>query len=998
MPTLTEDDLIDMAGWPVLKRARAIFAAGSVLSASLEGHLLKGVVAQGKKQYSCGLLIRSKTDTDNLCSCPESKRDGQICAHTVAVGLATIEGLPTAACSEPTSKTTNEAAAATHWQIHVPRAFPELWEKGALPLRVAAIAGPPDAGRMPNVELTALMRSLGVDPGSESPAMLRLDHAQATSLFDAAAGLADVLLEGSGHEPERLHLSEIPCRLPVEVNYLESGEITLELRRAEAQLLRSESRIWIYQEAPPASLLPLSLPGGAPVIAELSDLFGGEILTRPLEWLTAALPIISEAFQLSSPDGLLAKLDLTPPQPTVRLGLEGSLRLVSADLTFDYPEPPVSGNSLDDRLARISGSLRNPAAEEQARSRLREAGFDEDLGLRGESEILNFYASTLPRLETDPDWTVDVGERFRHVTRDIQRLTPQLQPRGTGEDWFSFAISYATDDGHALSAGEIRRLLDAGEPATETASGKRVAIDRDALEDLQEMLRDTDPDQSGGNYRVPAAQAEYVRRTLGLEASEAPAEKAPETAIAATLRPYQAEGVDWLFARLGGGSGSAGAILADEMGLGKTLQTLTLIDATGSELPALVVCPTSLLHNWAAEAEKFAPHLDTIVLHGSASKRRSMFETASGADLILTSYGTLVRDVDQHVTQSYSIVVLDEASYIKNPDTQNARAARAIAPKASARLALTGTPIENSVRDMWSIMEFALPGYLGCRDDFRQRYEIPIGNGSQPEQSRLRRRLAPFLLRRTKRAVASDLPDKLEQVIYCELSAAQRDAYETFLRKGREQIQQLLDAQGFSKARMSILTTLLRLRQTCCHLRLIDKESEAASGKLDVLHELVQEALEGGHRVLVFSQFVNMLGIVRESLDAREIPHAYLDGSTPAEQRAAQVKTFQSGGQLPVFLISLKAGGYGLNLTAADTVIHFDPWWNPAVESQATDRAHRIGQKNPVTAYKLITTGTVEERILALQKRKRSVIATALEDEAPMMSGLSEQDVREILG
>jgi SNF2 family DNA or RNA helicase len=313
------------------------------------------------------------------------------------------------------------------------------------------------------------------------------------------------------------------------------------------------------------------------------------------------------------------------------------------------------------------------------------------------------------------------------------------------------------------------------------------------------------------------------------------------------------------------------------------------------------------------------------------------------------------------------------------------------------RFALTGTPMENSVRDLWSIMEFALPGYLGHREDFRQRYEIPIANGSKPEQARLRRRLAPFLLRRTKRAVAKDLPEKIEQTIYCELSAAQRDAYETFLRKGREQIQQLLDTQGFGKARMSILTTLLRLRQTCCHLRLIDKESDAASGKLEALKELVSEAIDGGHRVLIFSQFVNMLALIRESLAAENIAYAYLDGSTPAGQRAAQVKEFQSGDGPPLFLISLKAGGYGLTLTAADTVIHFDPWWNPAVENQATDRAHRIGQKRPVTAYKLITTGTIEERILALQKKKQSVIETALDDEAPMMSGLTEQDIREIL-
>lgn len=992
--SLTEDDLIDMAGWPVLKRARALLAAGSVQSASYQGDLLKGSVAQGKKQYSCGLLIRSKTDTDNLCTCLESKRDGQICAHTVAVALATIEGLPSA---KPSATAKPTESPATHWQIHIPRAFTQLWQKGTFPLRLVSggvtSSGVPD----PQPQLTSLLESLGIARDLSAPALLRLDQAQASALFEAAAGHPDVHLEGSGEEPEPLRISEIPCRLPVEIAYQNDGNINLELHCGEAQLLHSESKIWIFQNTAAASILPLPLPGGAAAIAELSDLFAGKTLTRPLDWLTGALALLNEAFHLTSPDGLLSKLDLNPPTPEIGLDIEGSLRLLSAELTFTYPAPPPpgSGDSLEQRLAAITAGLRNPVAEQQARARLRDAGFDQALELRGEAQIFDFYASLLPRLELS--WDVTIGERFRHVTRNIERLRPRLDTQGSGEDWFSFSISYSTEGGQTLSASEIRRLLDAGETSTKSASGKRIAIDRAALEDLQEVLRDTNPEQSGGDYEVCAAQAEYIRTTLG-ESEKSPPPKPPETQITATLRPYQADGVAWLFQRLGNSTASAGAILADEMGLGKTLQTLTLISALGANDPALVVCPTSLIHSWAAEAEKFAPHLKTTVLHGSAEKRKRALTGLGGIDLVLTSYGALVRDLDRHQSQAYSLVVLDEASYIKNPDTKNAKAARALASRASARLALTGTPIENSVRDLWSIMQFALPGYLGSRDDFRQRYEIPIASQSKPEQSRLRRRLAPFLLRRTKRVVAKDLPEKIEQTIYCELSAAQRDAYETFLRKGREQIQQLIDNQGFAKSRMSILTTLLRLRQTCCHLRLIDKQSDAKSAKLDALKELVQEAIGGGHRVLIFSQFVTMLTLIREALDAEKIAYAYLDGSTPAEQRAAQVKAFQAGDQYPVFLISLKAGGYGLTLTAADTVIHFDPWWNPAVENQATDRAHRIGQQNPVTAYKLITTGTIEERILALQKKKQAVIETALDDEAPMMSGLSEQDIREILG
>ena len=983
---LTEDDLIDMAGWPVLKRARTLLSSGAVRSASLDGKLLKGSVAQGKKEFSCGLLIRSKTDTDNLCTCLESKRDGQICAHTVAVALATIEGLP------PTKAEAREAPPkpekkVTAWQIFIPGAFPDLWSRGLVPVRLLPGEG---AG---SAELSATLEGFGIAEASTSPALLRLDQEQAASLFVAASGHPDAHLESPGKEPRPLRFSEIPCRLPLDITYLDGGKIHLSLERGRTRLLVGKSQLFVFQDTSTATILPVPLPGGAAAIAELSELFEGRSIERPLEWLGSALPILNEAFQLTSKDGFLAKLDLDPPAPEIHLEVEGSLRRVDATLSFRYPERPSDGHSLDERLAQLRAGLTNPKAESEARSRLRQAGFDDQLALRGEPEILAFYASELPRLQDS--WNVSIGERFEHVTRNIQRLKPELEPHGSGEDWFSFSINYTTEKGQTLSAAEIRRLLDSGETSTKSSSGKRIAIDRSALEDLQEVLQDTNPDQSGGDYRVSAAQAAYIRTTVGGSKAATEIQAAPPTDILAELRPYQREGVDWLFSRLS--KPDSGAILADEMGLGKTLQTLTLISALDQELPALVVSPTSLIHSWVAEAEKFAPHLGALVVHGTAAKRKQLLTDAGSARLLRTSYGSLIRDQDLHQQNHYAAIVLDEASYIKNPDTKIAKAIRSLAGCTTTRLALTGTPIENSVRDLWSIMEFALPGYLGSRDDFRQRYEIPIGSGSKPEQSRLRRRLAPFLLRRTKRAVADDLPEKIEQVIHCEMSAAQRTAYETFLSKGREQIQQLLDTQGFNKARMSILTTLLRLRQTCCDLRLIDRESQASSGKLDALNDLIQEALDGGHRVLIFSQFVNMLGLIRSSLDDLDLPYAYLDGSTPPEQRASQVKAFQEEDRLKIFLISLKAGGYGLTLTAADTVIHYDPWWNPAVEQQATDRAHRIGQKRPVTAYKLITAGTIEERILSLQQKKQNVIEAALDDESPMMSGLNEDDIREIL-
>jgi SNF2 family DNA or RNA helicase len=311
------------------------------------------------------------------------------------------------------------------------------------------------------------------------------------------------------------------------------------------------------------------------------------------------------------------------------------------------------------------------------------------------------------------------------------------------------------------------------------------------------------------------------------------------------------------------------------------------------------------------------------------------------------------------------------------------------------RFVLTGTPIENSVLDLWSIFDFLMPGYLGSAADFKERYEGPIARSNDADaQARLARRVRPFLLRRLKREVAKDLPEKIEQVSFCELTPDQQAVYQQLLDASRQEITNAVDQNGLQKSRMIILTALLRLRQACCDLRLL-KLKEAGqnnSAKVDLFNELLQEAIDGGHRVLVFSQFVEMLQLLKENLEAQSVEYSYLDGSTADRQRV--VDEFQNKGTIPVFLISLKAGGVGLNLTAADTVIHFDPWWNPAVEAQATDRAHRIGQTRVVTSYKLITRGTVEEKILALQNKKRELIQSTLSGEEQMASGLTWEELQ----
>jgi SNF2 family DNA or RNA helicase len=465
--------------------------------------------------------------------------------------------------------------------------------------------------------------------------------------------------------------------------------------------------------------------------------------------------------------------------------------------------------------------------------------------------------------------------------------------------------------------------------------------------------------------------------------------------LEAVLRPYQKQGAAWLhFLR----QNHFGGILADEMGLGKTLQTLAFLQAGRGRAeagPALIVCPTSLVFNWVAEVRKFTPRLRVLALTGP--NRHEDFKRIPEHDLVITSYALIRRDLDRYRGLEFEVAVLDEAQHIKNRQTQNAAAVKAV--RARQRLVLTGTPLENSVLDLWSIFDFLMPGYLGTAADFRARYEVPITRDRDGAvQSRLARRVRPFMLRRLKREVAPELPAKLDQVSYCDLTDDQAAVYREILEAGRREVNQAVAAQGQARSRVVVLNALLRLRQVCCDLRLLGLDHvdpATASGKLDLCGELLDEALDGGHRVLVFSQFVRMLAILREKLKEQEIDFCYLDGNTT--DRASVVERFQKDDQVPVFLISLKAGGLGLNLTGADTVIHYDPWWNPAAEDQATDRTHRIGQTRVVTSYRLITRGTVEEKILHLQNKKREIIQGLIEGDDAVMGTLTWEEIRDLL-
>ncbi len=656
----------------------------------------------------------------------------------------------------------------------------------------------------------------------------------------------------------------------------------------------------------------------------------------------------------------------TTEAPVVELTIEGSLRHVEAQIHFHYSQPGVA----------------NPAREAEALARLLEAGFREENGravLKGEPAAIRFFAADLPRLKEI--WRVTEGARFQNVTRDLVRIEPQFAIREAGDGWLDVQIHHTAGAEAVLSHADLLRLLQSGQGCLKLKSGKIAVADGALAADLEEVLRDCNPRQERGGYQVPAAFRGYLESSVahwkGAAAPAAPPLSPGELGtLRATLRPYQVTGARWLLERAR--AGSAG-LLADEMGLGKTVQALAMIEQLPG--PALVVCPSSLVWNWKREAETFLPGLPVLTLDGPGRERR--FAEIANHRLVVTSYALLRRDIERYRGVAFAAVILDEAQHIKNPDSQNAKAACALA--AASRFILTGTPVENSIRDLWSLFEFLLPAYLGVRNDFRDRYETPLLNGEcGAHWSRLTRRIQPFLLRRRKKEILTELPDKIEQVIEIELTEKQKTAYTQLQQAARTSIDALGREAGSGAARMRVLTALLRLRQVCCDLRLLGAPpgTADASGKLTALLELLEEAIDGGHRVLVFSQFTSMLDLIAAALDEEAIAHCRLDGST--KDRESVVRRFQDDAAIPVFLISLKAGGVGLNLTAADTVIHFDPWWNPAVEAQATDRAHRIGQTEVVTSIKLIARDTIEDRVLRMQQKKRALLEGALDAEAAL--------------
>jgi superfamily II DNA or RNA helicase len=718
-----------------------------------------------------------------------------------------------------------------------------------------------------------------------------------------------------------------------------------------------------------------------------------------------------------------------------------------ARLSYRYGKASVQRSVVQARQD-VPGIECDRAAEAAALEDLKSVGFEgvndlvpvnyehahtDDFALRegGASHSwLQFVSQDVPRLR-DAGWAVDIDDDFqiRVVSVDMP-LEAELTDQ-SGIDWIEMHLGVEVDGEKIDLVPALISLLQRPESSllAEGAGdkpflltledGRMLSIPMDrirptylALLELWSNGAIAAENGTIGLSRNDAVQLAALEERAGLvwRGGEAIRELGarlrlsggiprvpPPESFLASLRPYQAQGVDWMQFLASAG---LGGILADDMGLGKTVQTLAHMMIEREEgrldLPSLIVCPTSLIPNWLAEAQRFAPDLTVLALHGPA--RKSQFDLIPIHDLVLTTYPLLARDAEVLLEQDWHAVILDEAQSIKNPNAETTR--QVLRLKARQRFCLSGTPLQNHLGELWSLFDFLAPGFLGSQKTFRTHYRLPIEKGGDAErQEALVNRIKPFMLRRTKEEVAKELPPKTEINEPVELEDVQRSVYEAIRLSMHDKVRSAIAAKGLARSGIVILDALLKMRQACCDPRLLKMRSaavsKAGSAKLERLMEMLGIMFQEGRRVLVFSQFTEMLALIETRLQEEGIEYVTLTGDT--KDRGAPVRKFQSG-KVPLFLISLKAGGVGLNLTAADTVIHYDPWWNPAVEDQATDRAYRIGQTKKVFVHRLITLGTIEEKMEELKEKKRAIVASVMDAEHGGALKLTEADIDALFG
>lgn len=933
---LSKDLLVDLGGWSVLKEARGLQEGGCVRETTWEEKLLKGRVTVGEKTYHPRLNLRSTIFAENTCNCYPGQ-SGQVCAHAIALCLQAMVPTPEPA-AEP-----GEADSEPELLL---RSLVLSEEKG-IPVRFRVQLPP-------NLERTA----------PNDRIMIKIEVEEA---------------DGSTYPPEKMDRGKA-YRLALP-------------HLAVASIIESwcEGKLFGLLQLSRQKLTKLLKPlKGESVVYWLNN--PGD----PIAWNGDKLPGVHALIEVEKP----------PPEEPVRKEAPAPVKTNARPGMDSSTGPSTATVDGSPNFLAIRLPPRGAVDYETLLSLVKEYSFKLEPSnrrwwLRDRHKTLNFLAEHYEALQNThrAQFSDNFNKQFRRL--EMAAVKTEVNPVG---DSFEVSLTLGSEKDTAKIQAELTRgkmYWDSGDklvivprktisafaklqqeldnnPARPLTASSKLRLSPWQLADAEGLINEVVP-----HFETPDTWKARSQALTNLSAlQEAPVGKT----LSNTLRLYQKIGTAWLYHLF---DHKLSGILADEMGLGKTLQALGLIEALlqSSSGQVLIVCPAGLLTNWQREASRFTPDLTTHIHHGP---NRAQEANAWGdAQIIFTSYTTLTRDIDWIAPLEFLAVVADEAQHIKNRQTQNARSLRAL--KSKGRFLLTGTPIENSIQDLQSLFDFLLPGYLaktpkGVNQDERAWYH-----------QRMRQQAAPYILRRTKQQVAPELPEKIEQVIYCDPTAEQKSFYDAVRKKSEEEIFKLeMSGAKEGRLKMAAFTQLLRLRQVCADPRILKDHFQAGhSAKWIAFQEILDEAIDGGHRILVFSQFVSVLSLLKQELTKQEIPFCYLDGST--KDRLGEADRFNHNEDIPVFLISLKAGGTGLNLTGADTVVHFDPWWNPAVEAQATDRAHRIGQTKVVTSIKLIVSGSVEEKVLELQRSKADLLKGLFEESEASSSSLSLDELKSLM-
>ncbi|MBN2302296.1 MAG: DEAD/DEAH box helicase family protein [Lentisphaerae bacterium] len=1058
---ITQKLLIDWGGKEVFKNAESIIQRGFVLEAEYDHPYVRGTILWNNRPLKTSFKILGNGMIESRCPCRDNVERGLVCPHIIAIGLMLVkratDPLRNVKYQEEIRRASrlsniDESQYITRVSSNTPGALPAKvvvqldhdWINGinmnhipitcAIEYRKTALPAdevPRDIPLSFSKQDEALLFVLEDIAEGPVPGKMKIGKFDFVNLIKLHSGRT---LPCCDSNPITVNATRMTTFLNMDLDR-ETGELIL-IAHTELPFMKptefaiyiiagnsgwvfGANNLWPLENVLPEPYHPIYRE---PVVLPRSDV---------LRFLRQELPVLSKNSRVES-DVSLDLFNIDPATPEFRLLLQGSPASLSATLYARYNDielvacKPAAHEyfAIPDPADLMSYQVRNYEAETLALKLLAPSGLFGETGdnlahIADSRGVLNFLGTHLPVLRRH-GWLIELKGRIAPYMETLAFVTPVVRIDDKSDaGWFEVGFDFEDSGGQSISSADIQLAMRKGESYLQR-NGNTILIDTDAVGRMQDVFSDCAGQATDrtGHFRVSNVYSAFVKSSLDaldgvdIEPTRSWMDRATRQNRSGTmepldlpeyldnlLRPYQKQGVQWL--RFLEQQGFCG-LLADEMGLGKTVQTLAWLqlprnDTASRNLPALVVSPTSLVENWAEEAARFVPHLTVINLTGP--DRHEKWSAVKKANIALTSYAILRRDLERYLTQQFSVVIMDEAQHIKNKSTQNALSAKQI--RTGHKLVLTGTPVENGVADIWSIMDFLMPNYLGSHDHFRQNYEIPIARGDEGAmnaQIKLKRKLHPFLLRRRKTEVAKDLPDKIEKIASCPLSPDQRAVYYEFLRTSQKKVTGMVSQKGFNKSRMEILVVLMRLRQICCHLELLDLPGLSAkqpSAKMELFFELLDEAVDSGHRILVFSQFVSMLTILRRELEQRDLSHCYLDGQT--KDRTKVVHKFNTERNIPLFLISLKAGGTGLNLTGADMVVHFDPWWNPAVENQATDRAHRIGQKKTVYSVKLITRDTVEEKVLAMQRKKKSIIDSVVESDEAAITSFSWDDIQQFL-